>query len=141
MLQFLGSNKNFFARLAVNSSRLNSECEVCTCLGAGRLQCRPALCPPCPSHQHSALTPTCQCHCKQCLPGERLCPTSRCLFLPFSFLHSLISLFLFQVLSSSGYRLLLYLCQTKVVYQQISSANLKSANLVTWHFAVSNILT
>ena len=46
------------------------------CLGEGQLNCAPKECPPCAGSQHPEINLNCQCICKGCNQGEKLCPTS-----------------------------------------------------------------
>ena len=54
----------------------NEDCEECMCLGEGQLSCSPKECPPCSGTQHTELSLSCECVCKECAIGERLCSTS-----------------------------------------------------------------
>ena len=46
------------------------------CLGEGQLNCAPKECPPCSGSQHPEVNLNCQCICKDCNQGEKLCATS-----------------------------------------------------------------
>lgn len=65
-------------KYAVGSRFLMKDCSDCICRKGGEPNCRAFACPPCekPDYQNER-TGNCECVCKPCPRGFRICPTSR----------------------------------------------------------------
>ena len=54
----------------------NEVCDECFCLGRNYFECVPKECPECEFIQTSQFSHTCECICKECNIGEKLCQSS-----------------------------------------------------------------